>query len=475
MKAKPKGPGVSFRIAVVQFLVCAVVLSAALAAALAYLSRMEAVTTGVQSLPLTRAVTPLLILGAAACLIVFSALSLFLMRRFVDAPVTRIAQAAESAGSGGGAQAPDLPADGEYLDGLGHAARGLEGLIASVRALADAMAGKVESLRRAGDELSMNIEETAAAINQINVSIESTRPQMEEQSRVVERTSQTAERVSLTVEGLGAMIEGQSQAVSESAKAIEEMVASIRTVSANAETARSVTDELAGVSADGRAKLSSVIKAIDGIARQSTDLMSAAKIISGVAANTNLLAMNASIEAAHAGEWGKGFAVVADEIRQLAEKATRQSHEISKTLGGVKAGIDSAAKTSKETGTAFGVVFDKVETVGEIIQEIEKSMAEQNERTRQVMEGLGNINDVTVQVREGSIQMKEGSGQILSTVAKLTKVNAVVRDIMSQIAAGTAEINKAVSSVLSLVQTNAHLIDEAGAMASRLKRSGRSA
>lgn len=273
--------------------------------------------------------------------------------------------------------------------------------------------------------------------------------------------------VTLTVEGLAAMIEGQAHTVTESSAAIEEMVANIRSVSANAESARSFTAELRDVSGEGKKRLAAVMKDIEQIARQSADLQSAAKLIAAVAANTNLLAMNASIEAAHAGQWGKGFGVVADEIRLLAEQASLQSRDITKRLVAIKSGIDEVAKTSVATGQAFGMVFDKVEKVGEIVAQIERAMAEQNQGTRQVLDGLRNITEVTVQVREGSVQLKEGSNQILSAVALLKETSQAVRGNISEIAEGTKEINTAVATVLELTTSNADLIEAVRAASAR--------
>jgi methyl-accepting chemotaxis protein len=403
------------------------------------------------------------LLLAGGALLVMAALIILAVHLFVVGRIGRFGRKLEKVA--GGDLGVAIKASGH--DEIGGIQFHFNELMESLRLLVGSLVDRMDSLRRTGENLSANMEQTAAAIHQINASLESTQTQIDQQSAAVEKTSETTERVSLTVEGLGAMIEGQAQAVTESSAAIEEMVSNIRSVSASAETAHEYTADLLGVSAEGKKKLQTVISSIEQIARQSADLLTAAKLISGIAANTNLLAMNASIEAAHAGEWGQGFAVVANEIRHLAEQASTQSKEIAKKLASIKHGIDGVAKTSHQTGEAFGIVFDKVEKVGGIVGQIERAMTEQNEGSRQVLEGLRNINDVTVQVRDGSVQMKEGSGQILSAVTKLTAANSAVRGNIAEISTGTGEINRAVASVLDLAMSNKELIEELAAVAAR--------
>ncbi len=405
---------------------------------------------------------------AAAALVsaaVSSFLLILLFRLRVRRRISRLTQFLAGAASG------DLTArpSGFGRDEIGSVADGVSSLLEGFKTLVEGLKARMGRLDGTGTDLSANMEQTAAAIHEINASIESTERQIDEQTKAVQATSETTERVALTVEGLGAMIEGQAQAVSESSAAIEEMVANISAVSGNAEKAKTFTAELLVVSADGKTRLQTVIEAVARIAQQSADLMVAAKVISGIASNTNLLAMNASIEAAHAGEWGRGFSVVAQEIRRLAELAAQQSAEISRKLLGVKAAIDAVAGESKKTGLAFAAVFDRVEKVGNIVAEIQSAMAEQNKGSNQVLTGLRNIDEVTLQVRDGSIQMKEGSGQILSAVSRLSEINTAVHKNIAEIASGTGEINAAVANVLDLAVSNNELIKKADTEFSRFK------
>jgi methyl-accepting chemotaxis protein len=252
------------------------------------------------------------------------------------------------------------------------------------------------------------------------------------------------------------------------------MIANFRSVGESTITARGHTGRLLEVSRAGRQRLSAVNTAIGEVARQSSNLLSATKLISTIAANTNLLAMNASIEAAHAGAAGRGFAVVADEIRKLAEQAESQSKDIARNLKAIKTRIDAVTRDSGETETSFGSVFESVEKVGSIVAEIENAMTESREGGTQILQALGNINHITSSVRDGSAEMKAGNTQILTVIGQLNGVNAAVRENIVQISFGAEEIARAAAAVLDLAAANRSLIDEVNVKAAnfRIKENG---
>ena len=129
----------------------------------------------------------------------------------------------------------------------------------------------------------------------------------------------------------------------------------------------------------GKVKQSAVDSSVREIASQSELLMEANEVIAGIASQTNLLAMNAAIEAAHAGEAGKGFSVVADEIRRLSETSAEQSRSIGAELGKISETIAEVVETSRESETVFASITSEIDTTDILVKQIERAMAEQRE------------------------------------------------------------------------------------------------
>ncbi|MDR2485936.1 MAG: methyl-accepting chemotaxis protein [Treponema sp.] len=393
----------------------------------------------------------------AAIMIILLSVILALAIHRISKPIVTIAQTLKdiSEGEGDLTRQINVNADNE----IGDLARYFNQTLEKIRNLIITIKQQSACLFDIGNELAGNMAETAAAINQIAANIQSIKARVINQSAGVTETNATMERITDNINRLNTHIENQSSSVSQSSSAIEKMLANILSVTHTLVKNMDNVNALSEASGVGHEGLQEVAGNIREIARESEGLLEINSVMENIASQTNLLSMNAAIEAAHAGEAGKGFAVVADEIRKLAENSGEQSKTISTVLKKIKGSIDKITVSTDNVLKNFEAIDEGVRIVSDQEENIRNAMEEQGAGSKQILDAVARLNEITQQVKSGSLEMLEGSKEVIQESNNLELVTQEITGGMNEMAGGAAQINIAVNRVNEICGKNKDNID----------------
>ena len=380
-----------------------------------------------------------------------------LVRMFVSKPLQFTSDALRNIAQGEGDLTVRLPVHGK--DEIAELSEYFNQTIAKIGSAIKNVDANSNVMQSIGDELSSSMTETASALNEISANIDGVKEQAMTQAASVTQTSSTVEEIIRTIENLNGSIEIQSDSVAQSSAAVEEMVSNIASITNSLEKSDNMVKALAAATSEGKSTLLTSNTVTQKIADESGGLIEASSVIQNIASQTNLLAMNAAIEAAHAGEAGKGFAVVADEIRKLAEESSAQGKTITDTLKKLSDDIKGLSDSSKVVEEKFNAIFQLSENVRGMSAELTAAMREQENGSREVLAAIKNISSVTVEVKSGSEEMLVGGKGVADEMRKLDQLTAVIKDSMNEMAAGVQQINRAVQEVNNLARKNKDSIE----------------
>jgi methyl-accepting chemotaxis protein len=333
--------------------------------------------------------------------------------------------------------------------------------LGNIKNLVSVIKFKIHALTNTGHELSVNMEKTSSAVDQITTNFEQIKTLDAKQQEGSHEVKKAIENIKASIDLLDKLIDEQTESVNTSSSAIEEMTANIHSVGQTlAENSKNV-EALTEASEHGRTAVQAVVQEIQEIAKESEGLLEINMVMNKIASQTNLLSMNAAIEAAHAGESGKGFAVVADAIRKLAESSGQQSKTTSAMLKKIKASIDNITKSSDEVLSRFGAIDTEVKTVSGHETNIRHAMEEQESGGKQILDAIGRLKEITVSVQNGSEDMSKSGNDLIKETDDFIKVSNEAISGMTEIVNGAlGEIKTAVTHVTEMSTENNRNFDE---------------
>jgi len=341
----------------------------------------------------------------------------------------------------------------------------------SVSAMASRLGGTVgqikdatEKSRNVSTELVAHSTEISATVNQMAASMESMKGGIGRVSAELGESDRNIDGMRANVSDVVALIDRQGASVSDSSSAINQLLANIASIERMTTAKKDVTDRLTARARAGEESMGQTVRAIEDIAKDTDTIQDLIKIINGVAAKTNLLAMNAAIEAAHAGDAGRGFSVVADEIRALAETAAANAKNIRVSLGNITGKIQGARDLTGETNSILAEVIGGVGDVSLGMGETLSGLQEMSAGSRQITDALAVLNDLTSRVTASGGDMSARIETVYAALGHVSEMMQAYLQNVGEVSSGASEISSSMVSLAALSaqnQESIRLLDDA--------------
>ncbi len=308
------------------------------------------------------------------------------------------------------------------------------------RDLNDTLSGRIAQIEISSGEMSNNLEGMHDKI-------------VEENNQIIEASS-ALEEISANTSSLSKQIAMQAESVSTTSAAVEEMAASIFNVARVADSRQNVTESLIKMTKEGSEKIEEANVIVQEAVKNMGAMQEMLEVINNITSQTNLLSMNAAIEAAHAGDAGKVFAVVADEIRKLAESTAENAREISDSLAGLINRINQTADVTKESGDSFRKIESEVQNFVQAFAEISASTKELSEGSKEIQDSTISLLDITSNIKTGAEEMTLGANDINIALLRIKDASDNNTAGMATSREQIGDIHKAMSDIAVLSSTN---------------------
>jgi|GEM_PF-651861 len=308
--------------------------------------------------------------------------------------------------------------------------------------------------------LKRTMDKTADDADSITKNINNLKHQLMNQAESIMKTDGTINTIITATHTLEDHISSQTEIVTQSSASIEAMIINVRSVTKMLEESNGLIQNAHKLTVQGRAGAKSANEAAGEIAKKSGDLLEAGEVIQNVASQTNLLAMNAAIEAAHAGESGKGFAVVADEIRKLAEESNVQGKKIAAVIKESLQIIQKLADAETITEKTFGQVYELVDKISGQEIRILEAMQQQETGSKAIITAIADMNSVTKDIKTKAGEVFNNGTNTVQEMKQLNTLTADIAKKMDEMTGNVGNINQAIQKVHEVAQKNTEAIQQ---------------
>lgn len=407
--------------------------------------------------------TIVILLVISTVVTVLAAMVIFFIVRSITKPINNVVDWSRTLADG------DLTTRLDYLhdNEIGEQGKNLNAAAESIRDLLGRVKNLSGSAFSVRQQLASSAEETTAAIGQIDANLLSVNERFSSLDDSISMSSSATSQIDASLRSLEDQIARQVEMVEESSAAIEEMLASIGSIARTSRERGESAQGLRGLLDDCRGRLDGMHDGVVRLADASNEMDGIAEVISAIAGRTNLLSMNAAIEAAHAGEFGKGFAVVADEMQKLAASAGTNAKSIQATLKSDVRNIELLLDQSTHLTGVYASLESEVGIIAAALAEITQATAELSRGSAAILDSVQSLRNISTEVLSGSQEMTSGNAVVTGTISGVSDASREVGQVLSEIRTGTEQIHLSMQALDDQVQG---IVDSIGGIHSEMER-----